>query len=406
MEVDVAIVGAGPAGLAAAGELGAERMSVALIDEYPIPGGRLLGQRYRWKHRIWDGKHQAEALVKTVRRFSSVNWLMQHSVYHLERTTTGWTVALNRDDLPRIFAKAVVVATGATEVPVALPNWTLPGVVSVGAAELMWGFYGVAPGKRGIIVGANPLSFAVAGELKESRALTSGIVMAPDTPYLDLGGSLDDQWKRIVALSGGAAWPIRTLGRLMAQDWLRQCLMGCAPRSGIAIQGTRLRPSVVAVAIEGSDRVSGIRLRHLPGLGKPRIREWSEPVDFVCIAGGLRPIPDLFRDAEADTAWIPELLGEVPIISPWAETSKAGLFAVGNATGVESALVAMAQGRLGAHGVVRYLHNQPMDLASSQPERDLIEEARQQSPIAFHPQIRQGLQHLDDLFWKSRDTPR
>ncbi len=405
MAVEVAVVGAGPAGLAAAGELGAAGFRVALIDEYPIPGGRLLGQRYHWKNLVWDGKQQAETLVDNVRQWHEVRWLLQRSVYDLERAPSGWALSLNPGDPSVVYAQAVVVATGATEVPIPLVNWTLPGVLAVGAAQVMTAVYGVAPGRRGVVVGANPLSFAIAEELLEAGVKLAGIVMAPGSENVDVVGSLDDQWQRIVGLRGGGAWPLRTLGRYMTHAWVRQFLMSHAPKSGVPIRGVRLRPNVVATAVEGTERVTGIRLARIADHDESIREGWSEPVDFVCVSGGLRPVPDLFRIARVKTAWVPELSGEVPVISPWGETSQTGLFAVGNAIGVESALVAIAQGHLGAHGVTRYLRGQSLDYRLAEPDQHRIQLAREQSPIAFHPKIGQGVEHLRALFLESLGAP-
>src|SRR5699024_12337604 len=57
-------------------------------------------------------------------------------------------------------------ATGAAENPVSIPGWTLPGVMSVGAAQIMTNVHRVTPGNKGIIIGIDVLASAIAMELK------------------------------------------------------------------------------------------------------------------------------------------------------------------------------------------------------------------------------------------------
>ena len=57
----------------------------------------------------------------------------------------------------RILAKTVIIATGAYEVPLIVPGWTLPGVMTIGAGQTLVRRYGVAPGARTVIAGNGPL---------------------------------------------------------------------------------------------------------------------------------------------------------------------------------------------------------------------------------------------------------
>src|SRR5699024_12550999 len=69
-----------------------------------------------------------------------------------------------------ITAKNVLIATGAAESAAPIPGWTLPGVMSIGAAQVMTNVHRVQVGEKGIVVGVNVLSAAIARELQLAGA--------------------------------------------------------------------------------------------------------------------------------------------------------------------------------------------------------------------------------------------
>src|SRR5699024_9622349 len=73
------------------------------------------------------------------------------------------TVHTNKE---RFAAENVLIATGAAEVAAPIPGWTLPGVMSIGAAQVMTNVHRVKAGEKGIVVGVNVLSAAIARELQ------------------------------------------------------------------------------------------------------------------------------------------------------------------------------------------------------------------------------------------------
>src|SRR5699024_9515417 len=85
------------------------------------------------------------------------------SVHHIEKLEDGYTVHTNEE---HITAKNVLIATGAAEVAAPIPGWTLPGVMSIGAAQVMTNVHRVSVGNKGIVVGVNVLSAAIARELQ------------------------------------------------------------------------------------------------------------------------------------------------------------------------------------------------------------------------------------------------
>ncbi|MEI4799864.1 FAD-dependent oxidoreductase, partial [Bacillus sp. FJAT-51639] len=172
--IDVIVIGAGPAGLAgaiAAAEFG---LKVTVIDEFIKPGGRLLGQLHQepsgeW----WNGIEESKRLYQKAQQLA-VDIRCGVSVYNLTKENNLWNVHTSVDTLEAPF---VLVATGAAEYPIPLPGWTLPGVMSIGAAQVMTNVHRVQVGQKGIIIGANILSFAILNELQLASITVDRIVL-------------------------------------------------------------------------------------------------------------------------------------------------------------------------------------------------------------------------------------
>ncbi len=382
---DVVVVGAGPAGLKAAAALGHWGVEVRVVDEYPVAGGRLLGQLYRQNGHWWVGRDVAEGLLDTLGQCPSVRLLLRTSVVALARCGDGWRVRLSSGD-GLLEAKAVIVATGAAEVPIPVPNWTLPGVMTVGGAQVMANVHHVRPGRRGLIIGLGALSFAVAQELVWAGVDLAGIVLPPTGVPFQWLGTVDEQWGRLVHWMNLAPGWMRPLKPALTQSRWRRRLLSAAPPRGVAVAGTRLRPNVRAVRIIGDEQVQGVELVRINGDGQPLGRSWVESVDFVLLSGGLRPVPDLVKAAGAAMLGSPGGLYDVPISGPLGETTAPGLFAAGNVLGIEGARVAMAQGQLAALGAARWVTHTPDRWATQ--ERDFFRElgdVRTNAPLTFDP---------------------
>src|SRR5690625_4859740 len=160
---DVIIVGAGPAGLSAAISCRKHELDVLVIDEFPKPGGRLLGQLHQEPSgELWNGIKETNRLLNEANRLQT-RIKCGISVHHIEKLEEGFIVHTNEKDFQ---TKQLLIATGAAESSVPIPGWTLPGVMSIGAAQVMTNVHRVRIGKKGVIVGVNVLSAAIARELQ------------------------------------------------------------------------------------------------------------------------------------------------------------------------------------------------------------------------------------------------
>jgi len=162
--VDVAVIGAGPAGMAAATEAAAHGLSVVVIDEQPAPGGQIwrgveaaqgvaaLGADYA------AGRERAAAL-----RSAPVALECGATLWHLD--DDGTLSFLQHGRTRRLVARRIILATGAMERPVPIPGWTLPGVMTAGAAQILLKTASVVPEGPVVLAGQGPLLWLVAQQL-------------------------------------------------------------------------------------------------------------------------------------------------------------------------------------------------------------------------------------------------
>ena len=169
--IDVAVVGAGPAGLAAAlaaGDLGCE---VTLIDAGTGPGGQMYRPGMLFPGR-GQGRRAADHLppgLARIRQARQVRHLAVTSVSRAARDHDGvvtlWVAGPEGGAETTVEVRAVVLATGAAELVLPFPGWDLPGVTTAGAAQALLTSQGVTVGRRVLVGGSGPLLLPVAAGL-------------------------------------------------------------------------------------------------------------------------------------------------------------------------------------------------------------------------------------------------
>ncbi|MFN5683390.1 FAD-dependent oxidoreductase, partial [Bradyrhizobium sp.] len=165
-QYDVVVIGAGPAGLAATTATARAGLSTLLLDENAGPGGQvwraidatpvkneaLLGADY------WSGAEIARAA-----RDSGAEIIHRATVWSLDRNLElGVSVG---GGSAFIKAKRVIIATGAQERPFPIPGWTLPGVMTAGAAQTMLKSSGLVPDGPTVLAGQGPLLWLLAAQI-------------------------------------------------------------------------------------------------------------------------------------------------------------------------------------------------------------------------------------------------
>lgn len=307
-KIDVAVVGAGPAGLAAAIEAAGYGAQVYVFDENIRPGGQLFKQIHRF---FGSREHEAG-----VRGFQIGQKLLQETEQEgvkvfLESTVWGYFPGnelgiAQREKLYTIKAKKIIVATGASENPLNFPGWTLPGVMGAGAAQTMMNLHRVLPGRKIVMVGGGNVGLIVSYQLLQAGAEVLTLVEA------------------------------------------LPCLGGYQVHAAkIRRQGVSILTSHTVVETQGNTSVEKVVIAPLsPDRQVDLSKKQVLPADLVCLAVGLRPEADLLSMARCEFSYFPTLGGFIPLHNRDMETTNPDLLVAGDAAGVEEASCAMEEGRL------------------------------------------------------------
>lgn len=161
---DVLVAGAGPAGLAAAQAAASHGARVGLLDAQPRAGGQV------WRH---DARLPApRAARRAIDKLQGVEVLVRHSVVAVE--STALRVETPQDSRLLSYG-ALVLATGARELLLPFPGWTLPGVTGAGGLQALAKQGWPLAGKRVVVAGSGPLLLAAADTLRKHGAQVLGI---------------------------------------------------------------------------------------------------------------------------------------------------------------------------------------------------------------------------------------
>ncbi|WP_400163083.1 NAD(P)/FAD-dependent oxidoreductase [Brevibacillus sp. TJ4] len=393
---DVLIVGSGPAGLSAAVACAERGLAVRIVDEYYRPGGRLLGQLHQepdgsW----WNGIEEAARLCEKAVQ-AGVDIRCGVSVYDVSRSESGWCVATTEGIME---ADSLLLATGASETAVPVPGWTLPGVMSIGAAQVMTNVQRVRAGKSGVVIGVNVLAVAIVRELQLAGIHIDRVVLPATSAVTGGAGKPATVLESMLRVAHLAPSPlIRWGGKWLGSAGMRNLALRFYPPGGIKMWGIPIQLRTAALEIIGEKQVEGVRVARITPDGTPVPgTEQVVSADFVCIAGGLSPLVELAAVAGCAFAHVPSLGGHVPLHNERMQTSLAGLYVAGNITGIESAKVAIAQGTVAGLSIALdrgTLH----DAVVLQHAVAAVQKVRQQATIQFHPGIAEGRATIDQLF--------
>src|SRR5699024_3567755 len=249
----------------------------------PKPGGRLLGQLHQepdgeW----WNGIKEAGKLLEDAEE-RGAEIRCGNSVHHVERTDNGFNVHTNKG---KVKTEKLLLATGAAESAAPVPGWTLPGVMSIGAAQVMTNVHRVRVGSKGIVVGINVLSAAIARELTlAGTELHSMALPVQNTVTRDRGNPVKvmEGLARIAHMAPSRF--LRLGGWFARSSWVRRLAVKFYPKGGVSVWGIPVQIRRAVTKINGEDRVESVTTCDVTSGGKPIPgSERTIDVDFVCIA--------------------------------------------------------------------------------------------------------------------------
>ena len=151
--MDIIIVGAGPAGLNAAIEAANYGANIVVIDEREESGGQYYKPRTRgFRGKTKEDQQHLEGLKLRARAHESkVKFFTGQTVWYARKENGIFELRCSsKKQQVQLFSSALILCTGAFEIPTVVPGWTLPGVTTIGAAQTMVRRYGVVPKGRGL----------------------------------------------------------------------------------------------------------------------------------------------------------------------------------------------------------------------------------------------------------------
>jgi NADPH-dependent 2,4-dienoyl-CoA reductase/sulfur reductase-like enzyme len=298
---EIVVVGAGPAGLSAACVAAESGKRVAVIDDTPWLGGQ-----------IWRGEQARE------KQPQAQQWLTRFrkcGAGVIDRASVigapaGGVLLAERDNEPReIHWQKLILATGARELFLPFPGWTLPGVIGPGGLQALVKNGWPIAGKRVVICGTGPLLLAVAKGLRDYGAKIVSIAeQAPLGRMMEFGLSL-----------------LRHPGKIFQSAALTAGLVGVRFRSG-----------AWPIKAEGQDALQRVTLTD----GR---KTWTEECDFL--ACGFHLVPNV----ELPLAVGCELENGFVRVDRWQATSVANVFCSGEPTGIGGVDCALTEGQIAGY---------------------------------------------------------
>ncbi len=273
--------------------------------------------------------------------------------------------------------------------------------MSIGAAQVMTNVHRVQVGEKGIIIGANILSFAILNELQLAGIKVEHIVLPEKSELSQKAGEPEVVLNSLLNAAHLAPSAFLRIGsHFMKYDWIRKAGLTFYPNSGMKINDTPLHLRKAALEIIGTDQVEGVRVANIDTKGN--IITGSEQIyeaDFVCIAGGLYPLAELAAVAGCPFRYIPELGGHVPLHSETMETPLTGLFVAGNITGIESGKIAMAQGTVAGYSIVKQANKKSHSVEQQlQQAIQHVHAVRQEAAIQFNQGVDVGRRKMNEIW--------
>ena len=323
--VDLVVIGAGPAGMAAATTAAECGLSVLLLDEQPAPGGQI----YRNIEHV-DGNKLADILGEDYRAGKKLARGLRAARLDYRPGTTVWrvdgdgSVAWTDGRKARLTQAAhIIAATGAMERPVPIPGWTLPGVMGAGAAQVLLKSAGMVPDGPTVIAGAGPLLFLVANQLAVAGAEIAAVLETT-------------RFRHYFAAARHVPATMR------ASEYLRK---GASLFGALRERGIKVQSAVHDIRAVGKDRLTGVA--------------WSAhgtkreiAASTLLLHQGVVPNVQITRQAGADHEWYAPQRYWRPVVDRWGQTSEKALIVAGDGAGIFGAEAAAEAGRIAALGVV------------------------------------------------------
>lgn len=353
LKTELAIVGAGPAGMSAAETAIDCGMDVTIVDEQRAPGGQIYRQpphEFRvsnWlSHRMY---RNGKALLSRLSENPGLSWLLQSTVSGVmdrdsARGDGRFLLLINgREGVRQLAADAVLIAPGCYDMPAIFPGWNLPGVMAAGAIQAFLKSQQFIPGDRMLFAGSHPLQLIIADQVVKAGGEVAGIIFSQSP------GCLSTLLRAPAVMLQNLdkfAWAAAALQRLL--------------RAGVPLMFSR-----TVLQANGHEFLQSVTTAPVGRNGEIR-RDVSMDIecDRLGVCFSFLASSELVRQAGADCNWDTARGGWIATHDEWMCSSLPGIYVAGEITGVAGADVAVQEGRLAAIGCAAELGKISMHQAS------------------------------------------
>ena len=335
--VDLAIVGAGPAGMAAALEVADAGFSVLVVDEQASAGGQIFrrpptewGIRhgnyrpYPWARDLIE-RFEDHPRIETIFRATAFGVLLDEPEAGSRKRLAVHTKKGGR----LVAARRLLIATGAHDMPVAFPGWTLPGVMTAGAVQSLLKSQKLLARQRLVLAGSHPILLILAAQLLDAGAEIIEIAFARGVPrFNEISAALP-------AMPGHMALFMETARALRK----------------IMTHGVRLSRNTIVTKADGDETLTGVHLQKVASDWTLEGEARTIATDALALGYGFHPSTELARQAGCDLHWDSAAGGWLVRHDNAFRTSVEGIFVAGEPTGVAGAESAWAEGRVAGHAI-------------------------------------------------------
>ncbi|TFI42485.1 FAD-dependent oxidoreductase [Rhodococcus sp. 1R11] len=384
MTYDLAVVGAGPAGMSAALSAADAGLSVLVVDEQLRAGGQIFRRPpIEFSDSVLAptaGYGWAADLLERFDNHSGITHMASSTAYGILRdrdeASLSLSIAVAGPTLNGAIAvQRILIATGAFDMPVAFPGWTLPGVMTAGAVQSLLKSQHVLASDDLVLAGSHPLLIIVADQLVKKGARVSELAFARSIPA---PRELIAARRAIPGHTALLAESSRALVRLVSR-------------------GVTVSTKTIVTGAFGDRTVESVELAKVDMQWNASTERRRRAASTLVLGYGFSPSTELARQADCEMVWHSPKGGWVVAHDERMATSAPGIFVAGEPTGVAGAEQSRAEGHLAGLSIARELSaaRAPTNATLAQAKSSVTRASRFSTVVQsmFEPQ-RQALAQL------------
>jgi len=345
---DIIVIGAGPAGIAAATLASEQGAQVAVIDEQQAGGGQ-----------VYRGVASADPVQLDVlgadyasgrdliRRLDGAQLAFFRGATVWDVSDEGTVTFSSNDKATQVLGKIIILATGALERPVPVPGWTMPGVLTAGAAQILMKSSGLVP-EGAVIAGSGPLIYLLAAQMIAAASAPIAIVELQSRQNL-----------------------------LRASRHLRGALLG----RHLLLKGKSLLSTIRRAGVRRYRYAKDLRINGTETAERVFFQCGRKQVELSCstvlLHQGVVPNTQVTRALQLDHLWDGEQHCFRPVLDEWGQTSSDRIYVAGDNARIGGATAAEHAGQLSAIAALHqlgFIERHRRDAMSAAPRSGLRRE--------------------------------